>query len=134
MALLSAWISSSQPLQEPASTSRIVIERPNNRRVRASSARPTSSSAISSGARRLIVTGLANRDLSNSVRILEIVPRIGAVERFVAQRKISNDVVLDRRLEQRPLKPRGIADVTARYRPVGGKAYPYQHIASEGFD
>src|SRR6267154_4577341 len=36
---------------------------------------------------------------------LKIVARIGAIEGFVAQRKVRNDVALDDRFQERPLKP-----------------------------
>ena len=49
-----------------------------------------------------------------SGRALEIVPRIRAVERFVAQREVGDDVAFDGGFEQRPLKPGWIAQVAAR--------------------
>ena len=45
---------------------------------------------------------------------LQIVSRIRAVERFVAEWKIGDDVALDGGLKERPLKPRWIAKVAAR--------------------
>jgi hypothetical protein len=40
-------------------------------------------------------------------------PRIGAVERLVAEREVGNDVAFDRDLQQRPLKPGRIAQMAA---------------------
>src|SRR3954465_6118964 len=48
--LFSAWISSSQPLHEPASTSRIESERPSRRCAARSTCRESSASAASSAA------------------------------------------------------------------------------------
>src|SRR6266446_6395911 len=36
---------------------------------------------------------------------LKVVPGIGTVERLVAERKVSDDVALDGRFQQRPLEP-----------------------------
>ena len=36
---------------------------------------------------------------------LQIVPRVRAVERFVAKGEVRHDVAFDRRFEQRPLEP-----------------------------
>ena len=57
---------------------------------------------------------------SNRVRrmsILEIVARIGAVEGFVAERKVGDDVAFDRRFQQRPLEPRRVTQMAARDLP-----------------
>ena len=43
----------------------------------------------------------------------QIVPRIGAVERLVAEREVGDDVALDRRFQQRPLEPGRIAQMAA---------------------
>ena len=45
---------------------------------------------------------------------LQVVPRIRAVERFVAEREVGDDVAFDRGFEQRPLEPRRVAGVAAR--------------------
>ena len=60
--------------------------------------------------------------------------RIGAVERFVAERKVGDDVAFNRDLQQWPLEPRSIAQVAACDVPVGADAQPDQHIAAKGFD
>ena len=44
----------------------------------------------------------------------EVVPRIRAIERLVAEREVRDDVVLDRGFEQRPLEPGRVARVAAR--------------------
>ena len=45
---------------------------------------------------------------------LEVVPGIGAVERFVAEREVGDDVALDRGFQQRPLKPGRVAQMATR--------------------
>ncbi len=40
---------------------------------------------------------------------LEIVPRIGAVERLITEWKVGHDIAFDRGLQQRPLKPGWVA-------------------------
>ncbi len=62
---------------------------------------------------------------------LEVVARVGAVERFVAEREVGDDVALDRRLQQRPLEPRRIAQVAALDRAVGVEPQPDQDVAAE---
>src|ERR1700722_4492669 len=106
------------------------MARPNSFRAFFSSARPTSSSAASAADGAAMVTGRANSDLSSSVRIRgsQIVPRIGAVERLVAEREVGDDVLFDRGFEQRPLEPGCVAHVTARD-AAAGDAQPDQEIA-----
>jgi len=58
---------------------------------------------------------------------------IGTVERLIAKRKISDDIVLDRNFQQRPLKPRRVAQVTACNPALSVDVYPYQNIATEPF-
>src|SRR3954465_12230672 len=55
---------------------------------------------------------------------------IGAVERFVAQGKVGNDVAFDHGFQQRPLKPGRVAQMAARD-PVNIEADPRQHIAAK---
>src|SRR5262245_43642396 len=62
----------------------------------------------------------------------EVMPRIGAVERFVAEREVSDDVAFDHHFEERPLEPRRIAQMAARH-ALAVKAHPGQHIATERF-
>src|SRR5713101_4067203 len=63
---------------------------------------------------------------------LKIMARIGTVERLVAERKIRDDVVLDGRFKQWPLKPRGVAQMAA-HDVVAFQAHPDQHVAPERF-
>src|SRR5262249_53447815 len=65
---------------------------------------------------------------------LKIVARIGAVERFVAEREIGDDVALDDRFQQRPLEPGRIAQVTARDVAVVVEPQPDENVAAEPFD
>ena len=44
---------------------------------------------------------------------LEVVPGVGAVEAFVAEREVGDDVSLDHRFKQRPLEPGRIAQMAA---------------------
>src|SRR5260221_407274 len=62
----------------------------------------------------------------------EILARIGAVERLVAEREVRDDVVLDHSLEQRPLEPRGIAQMAALYQAVA-QTEPDQDVAAKSF-
>src|SRR5579885_1739826 len=134
--LLSAWISSSQPLHEPASTSRIDRLRPRRRRAARSTARASSAAAASSGDGAVSVSGARNIPWKMCLRIVasEIVARIGAVERFVAERKVGDDVAFDRGFEQRPLEPRRVAQMAARDGAVAVEPQPDQHVAAEAFD
>ena len=59
---------------------------------------------------------------------------IGAVEGFVAQGEIGDDVALDGGLQQRPLEPRGIAQVTTSDPAISAEADPSQDVAAEAFD
>jgi hypothetical protein len=58
---------------------------------------------------------------------------LSAVERFVAEGKIGDDVALDHRLQQRPLKPGRIAHMAARY-TITIEPDPDQDIAAEALD
>ena len=59
---------------------------------------------------------------------------VGAVEGFVAQGKIGDDVALDRGFEQRPLEPRGVAQVAAGDAAEGVEAQPGEDVAAEALD
>src|SRR5215217_4606328 len=61
---------------------------------------------------------------------LEIVARIGAVERLVAERKVRDDVVLDHGFQQRPLKPGRVAHV-ASFDQAIAQTQPDQDVAAE---
>src|ERR1700730_13256743 len=64
---------------------------------------------------------------------LEVMSGIGTVEGFVAEGKIRDDVTFDRGLEQRPLEPRGIAQVATVDAAVP-QAKPDQNVAAEPLD
>src|ERR1700730_5518978 len=63
----------------------------------------------------------------------EILAGVGTVERFVAERKIRDDVVFDASLKQRPLKPTGVAQA-ASLDPAIAHAKPGQNIAAKSLD
>ena len=68
------------------------------------------------GRGRRLGEGGWSRLLNRSLRMRnpsEVVARVGAVEGFVAQREIGDDVAFDRRLQQRPLEPGRIAQMAA---------------------
>ena len=67
--LLSAWISSSQPLQEPASTSRIESDRPQRLRDAWFTRAASSASAASSAAGGGSVSGPCTRLLNSNLRM-----------------------------------------------------------------
>src|SRR5271167_1385647 len=64
----------------------------------------------------------------------EVVPRIGAIEGFIAERKIGDDVALDDRLQQWPLKPGRVAQVAALNGAVDVKANTGQDVAAKALD
>ena len=59
-------------------------------------------------------------------------PRIGAVERFIAEREVGDDIALDSGFEKRPLEPRRVAQMAARDAAVFD-AQRSHHIAAETF-
>src|SRR5579859_7738804 len=65
---------------------------------------------------------------------LKIVARIGAIERLVAKRKVSDDVALDHGFEQRPLEAGRVAQVAALDTAVEPGLDPDQHVAAEALD
>src|SRR5260221_11485005 len=67
-------------------------------------------------------------------RNLEVMAGIRAVERFIAEREVGDDVAFDRRLEQRPLKPRGVAQMAAFHAARGADPDPRKNIAAEAFN
>src|ERR1019366_7768862 len=73
------------------------------------------------------------QSFSHGIR-LEIMARVRAVERLVAEGEISDDVPLDRCLEQGPLEPGGIAQVAPLDPRIGAKADPGQNVATEAYD
>src|SRR6185312_10538060 len=101
---------------EPASTSRRDRLRPSRRRALTSSSAAMRAMSGSVGMANFSVKGRRARLSKSVLRIgglSEIVPRIGAVEGFVADREISDDVAFDRGLKQRPLEPGWIAQMAA---------------------
>src|SRR5688572_17743356 len=129
--LFSAWISSSQPLQEPASTSRIDSVRPSRARAAWFTCAASSASAASSAAGAASVSGPRAKLLSISLKVMA---GIRAVEGFIAEREVGHDVALDRRLEQRPLEPGRIAQVAALDAAVRADAHPREDVAAETLD
>src|SRR3990167_2004733 len=61
-------------------------------------------------------------------------PGIGTVERLVAEREVRNNVALDYSLEQRPLKPGRVAQVTACNSAVGIEPQPTENVSAKAFD
>src|ERR1043165_8649704 len=134
--LPSAWISSSQPLHEPASTSRMASVRPRRWRAARSTCAASSASAASSTAGAASVSGPWTRLLNSILRMadLEIVSRVRTVKRLVAQREVGHDVALDHRFEHRPLEPGRIAQVAAVDVSVGANPDPCQNVAAKSLD
>src|SRR5882724_357952 len=64
----------------------------------------------------------------------EVVPGIGAVERFVAEREIGDDVALDHRLEQRPLEPGRVAEMAAEHAAIVAQPDRGEDVAPESLD
>src|SRR5262249_53504038 len=99
--------------------------------------RPASSATTASSiAGAASVSGGASR-LSNRMRrisfVLKVVTGIGAVERFVAEGKIGDDVALDGGFQERPLEPGRVAQMTAPHATIL-QANPGQHVTAEAFD
>ena len=59
--------------------------------------------------------------------------RIGAIEGFVAEREVGDNIALDRRLKKWPLKPRRVAQM-ASFDPTIPQAEPNQNVAAKPFD
>src|ERR1700758_1485392 len=99
------------------------------------SAAPTASSPSEDCGPSASVQGSLTRFLNSRRRMsaLEVVPRIRAVERLVAEREVGHDVAFYGRLQQRPLKPRRVAQVTALDAP-GTEAHVCEDIAAETLD
>ncbi len=64
--------------------------------------------------------------------ILEIVTGIRAVERFVAQREVRDDIALDHSFQQRPLEPGRVAQMATR-EAATFESQPHQHVATKRF-
>src|SRR4051812_37508695 len=61
-------------------------------------------------------------------------PRVGAVEGFVAQREVGDDVALDDCFEQRPLEPRRVAQPAMPDTASSIQPYPAEDVTAEAFD
>src|SRR5258708_8162778 len=83
--------------------------------------------------RRRLGEWSAEQAFEKQLAHLDVLARVRTVERFVAEREIRDDIVFDRRLEQRPLKPRGIAQVAAFDQAVA-QAKPDQNVAAKSLD
>src|SRR5262249_11357664 len=132
-------------------------ERPKRRRATRAKAAPTSASAAGSApgdgsgrgpgtrlSKMILRMGLylplssrAKRGVSKGALRwcdLQVMAGVRAVERFVAEREVGNDVALDRSLEQRPLEPRRVAQVAALDPAIAAQPQPDQDVAAEAFD
>src|SRR6185312_6681708 len=63
----------------------------------------------------------------------QIMPRIRAVERLIAEREVGDDVAFDCGLEQRPLEPGRVAQVAASDATIAIEAQPRQDVAAKSF-
>src|SRR5258708_19750892 len=111
--------------------------RPRRRRAAMPTAIASSVTAASSVDGACSVNGRRNRLSKSSLRIWccssEIVARIGAVEGFVAEREVGDDIALDYRFQKWPLKPRRVAQV-ASFDPTIPQAEPNQNVAAKSLD
>src|SRR6185312_2548620 len=123
--------------QDPASISRIERLRPRRRRAARPTACANSATAASSVDGACSVNGRRNRLSKSSLRISrflsEIVTRIGAIEGFVAEREVSDNIALDRCLKKWPLKPRRVAQM-ASFDPTIPQAEPDKDVATKSLD
>src|SRR5882762_7336107 len=128
-----AWISSSQPLHEPASTCRIASARPKCSRIRLPSRCSSARSAASgSGAGSLTMPVLAI--CFSSWYILQIHSAVTQIERFVDEREVRNDVAVHRVLEERPILPGGIVRMHAMDAVPPGGFQRDQHLSAPALD
>src|SRR5450756_1692304 len=108
--------------------------RPRRRRAARPTAVASSVTAASSVDGACSVNGRRNRLSKSSLRIWccssEVVTRIGAIEGFVAEREVGDDIAFDCRLQQWPLKPRRVAQV-ASFDPTIPHAEPNQNVAAK---
>src|SRR5215469_7098161 len=80
-----------------------------------------------------MVSGRCSRLRESRRHMLEVLSRIGAVERFVAEGEVGDDVAFDRRLQQRPLEPGRVARMAALDPAVGIEAQPSHDLAAKAF-
>ena len=76
----------------------------------------------------------AKHTLEEQLAHLEIVARIGTVERFVAEREVSDDVALDCGFQERPLKPRRVPQMAPFDPAVTGEPDPNQYVTAKALD
>src|SRR6266480_2793115 len=128
-----AWISSSQPLHEPASTCRIASARPKCLRISLPSRCSSDRSAASgSGAGSLTMPVLAI--CFSSWYISQIHSAVTQIERFVDEREVRNDVAVHRVLEERPVLPGGIVRMQAMDATCARDIESYQHLSAPALD
>src|SRR6266699_5227523 len=128
-----AWISSSQPLHEPASTCRIASARPKCSRIRLPSRCSSCRSAASgNGAGSLTMPVFAI--CFSSWYISQIHSAVTQVERLVDEREVRNDVAVHRVLEERPVLPRGIVRMQAVDAVRRGGLQRDQHLSTPALD
>src|SRR4029079_1712879 len=90
-------------------------------------------SAASSGTGGRSVSDPLTIPSNRILRILQVVPRVRTVERLVTERKVGDDISLDRRFQQRPLEPRRVAQMTTRNPAIPVDPEPHQNVAAESF-
>src|SRR6185312_11277567 len=131
-----AWISSSHPLHEPASTWRMQRARPRTVRIRSSSALRTRNSGSACGAGSLTSPTEAILRSVFSMRRprLQIRTAVGQIERLVDEREVGNDVAQDGVLDRRPVLPRWIMRMTAADRSGGACFEGYKYRTAPSFD
>src|SRR5712671_1092143 len=128
-----AWISSSQPLHDPASTCRIASARPKCLRINLPSRCSSAGSAASgSGAGSLTMPVFAI--CFSSWYISQIHSAVTQVERLVDEREVRNDVAVHRMLEERPVLPGGIVRMQAVDATCGRDIEGDQHLAAPALD
>src|SRR5882672_11048745 len=112
-------------------------ERPSRWRARSPKARAASSSAAASGPGGAIVALPLRRASSRNdliARASQIVARIGAIERLVAEWEVRNDVAFYGRLQERPLEPARVPRVDAGKPAIHPDAHAHENIAAKGLD
>jgi hypothetical protein len=65
---------------------------------------------------------------------LDIMARVGAIERLVAQWKVGNDISFDGGFQKWPLKPGWVTNVTAGDRTAPRDAQPHQYVTAKSLD
>src|SRR6266496_764715 len=128
-----AWISSSQPLHEPASTCRIASARPKCSRIRLPSRCSSCRSAASgNGAGSLTMPVFAI--CFSSWYISQIHSAVTQVERLVDEREVRDDVAVNRVLEERPVLSRGLLPLKAADTTCARDTDGYQHLSAPALD